>query len=261
MNTLVSTRHLTVSYDETPVVGDVSLDFRSGEVTALIGPTGAGKTSILMALNRLLELEPEARVEGRILLRGEDINGGVYHPEEVRRRLGYVGSEPACFTMSIWDNVAWGARIHGYQGDYDSLVEQCLRRAGLWDEVKGMLRKSALRLSGGQRQRLCIARALAVEPDALLLDEPTISLDPIATGRIEDVIITLKEQLCVIFATHDHLQAGRLAENTALILPGAGGYGEVVEYGRTESLLLNPREKRTEDYITGKHLRGSRYSV
>ena len=248
----ISLRHLTVSYDDTPVVGDVSMDFAGRSVTALIGPTGSGKTSLLLAMSRLIELNPGSHVEGEVFLDGQDVYTGSMPPEEARRRMSYIGPEPACFPRSVWENVAWGARVNGYAGDYDLLVEQCLRKAGLWHEVKGMLKKSALRLSGGQRQRLCLARALAVSPDALLLDEPTSRLDPIATGRIEDVIIALKDELCIVFATHDHLQAGRLAERTALFLPGTGGFGELVENDRTEAILLNPREKRTEDYITGR---------
>jgi len=255
----LSISHLTVSFDDTPVVGNVTMDFQPREVTALIGPTGAGKTSLLLAINRLIDLRPGSRVEGSIRIGGRDAFGPDMAPEELRRRLSYLGPKPICFPRSVWDNVAWGARVNGYDGDYDELVETCLRRAGLWDEVKGMLRRSALRLSGGQRQRLCLARALAVSPDALLLDEPTSRLDPIATGRIEDVIIALKEEVGIIVATHDHLQAGRLAEKTALFLPGGGGFGELVEHARTEVLLMNPADKRTEDYITGKHVTGTRY--
>ena len=257
----LSLRHLTVSYDDTPVVGDVSMDFDSRAVTALIGPAGTGKTSLLLAMNRLIELRHGASIDGSVLFQGEDAYRRDLPAEELRRRLSFIGPEPTCFPRSIWDNVAWGARVNGRDGDYDELVEGCLKRAGLWDEVKGMLRKSALRLSGGQRQRLCIARALAVGPDALLLDEPTSRLDPIATGRIEDVLIQLKDDVAVIFATHDHLQAGRLAEKTALFLPGGGGFGELVEYDATDSILVNPTDKRTEDYITGKHAKGSRYAL
>lgn len=257
----LSVRHLTVSYNDTPVVGDVSMDFDNRSVTALIGPTGTGKTSLLLALNRLIELKAGSSIQGSVFFYGEDAYRKDLSAEELRRRLSFIGPQPTCFPRSIWENVAWGARVNGYYGDYDELVEGCLRRAGLWNEVKGMLRKSALRLSGGQRQRLCIARALAVGPDALLLDEPTSRLDPIATGRIEDVLIQLKNDFGVIFATHDHLQAGRLAEKTALFLPGAGGYGELVEYEDTDAILVNPTDKRTEDYITGKHAKGSRYTL
>lgn len=256
----LSTKNLTVHYEDSPVLEDVSMDFNRLEVTALIGPAGSGKTSYLMAMNRLLELNPVGRCQGRVLLNGEDVLNTDFPAEELRRRLSYIGPEPVCFSRSIWDNVAWGPRVNGFTGDQDELVETSLRRAGLWHEVKEMLRKSALRLSGGQRQRLCLARALAVSPDALFLDEPTSRLDPIATGRIEDVLIALKEEVSIVFATHDHLQAGRLAEKTALFLPSTQGYGELVEYARTEELLLNPENKRTEDYITGKHNKGSRYA-
>lgn len=256
---LLSMRNLTVSYLGSPVVQDVNMDIEAREVTALIGPTGTGKTSLLLAMNRMLDLNPHAEVSGRIILAGEDIADSPRPVEDLRRRLSYIGPRPACFPRSIWDNVAWGPRVNGFSGDLESLIEESLRKAGLWSEVRGMLRRSALRLSGGQRQRLCLARALAVSPDALLLDEPTSRLDPIAGGRIEDVVISLKDEIGVIIAAHDHLQAGRLAEKTALFLPGPAGCGELVEFSRTDALLVNPEKRRTEDYITGKHSQGRRY--
>ena len=256
---LLSIRELTISYLGSPVVRNVNMDIQAREVTALIGPAGTGKTSLLLAMNRMLDLNPQAEVSGRITLAGEDTADPRRPVEELRRRLSYIGPRPACFPRSIWDNVAWGARVNGFSGDFEVLIEESLRRAGLWGEVRGMLRRSALRLSGGQRQRLCLARALAVSPDALLLDEPTSRLDPIAGGRIEDVVISLKDEIGVIIAAHDHLQAGRLAEKTALFLPGTAGCGELVEFSRTDALLVNPEKRRTEDYITGKHSQGRRY--
>jgi phosphate transport system ATP-binding protein len=230
------------------VLKDVTLDVPGWSVLAVIGPSGCGKSTFLRCLNRMHELIPGARVEGKLLLDGHDVYASDVDPVQLRRRVGMVFQRPNPFpTMSIYDNVAAGLRLNGLRGDHGQLVERCLRRAALWDEVKDRLKHSALSLSGGQQQRLCIARALAVEPDVLLMDEPASALDPIATAKIEELIHELKRRYTIVTVTHNMQQAARVSDRTAFFY-----LGELVEVGPTEQIFTNPREQRTEDYLTGK---------
>ncbi len=230
------------------VLRDVSMAIPALSVTAVIGPSGCGKSTFLRCLNRMHELTPGAFIEGEIRLDGEDLHAGGVDPVLLRRRVGMVFQRPNPFpTLSIFDNVAAGLKLNGIGGDHAAVVEQCLRRAALWDEVKDRLRASALSLSGGQQQRLCIARALAVEPEVLLMDEPASALDPIATAKIEDLIHELKARYTIVIVTHNMQQAARVSDQTAFFY-----MGELVEVGPTERIFTNPREQRTEDYVTGK---------
>lgn len=243
----LETRDLTVRYDETTAVRAISMRIPKNDVVAFIGPSGCGKSTLLRCFNRMNDLIPGARVEGSVLCRGVDLYGPDVDPVEVRRRIGMVFQKPNPFPKSIYENVAFGPRINGYRGRLDELVERSLRQAGLWDEVKDRLDRNALALSGGQQQRLCIARALAVDPEILLMDEPTSALDPIATQRIEDLIYQLKQQYTVVIVTHNMQQAARVSAFTAFLY-----MGELIEYGATDVLFTNPREERTEAYVTGR---------
>ncbi len=230
------------------VLRDVSMDIPALAVTAVIGPSGCGKSTFLRCLNRMHELTPGARAEGVLRLDGEDLLGGGIDPVQLRRRVGMVFQRPNPFpTLSVFDNVAAGLKLNGLGGDHAAIVERCLRRSALWDEVKDRLRASALSLSGGQQQRLCIARALAVEPEVVLMDEPASALDPIATAKIEDLIHELKTRYTIVIVTHNMQQAARVSDQTAFFY-----MGELVEVGATEQIFTNPRERRTEDYVTGK---------
>ena len=230
------------------VLRDVSMVIPALSVTAVIGPSGCGKSTFLRCLNRMHELTPGARVEGTLLLDSEDLLGGDVDPVHLRRRVGMVFQRPNPFpTMSVFDNVAAGLRLNRIGGDHAATVERCLRQAALWDEVKDRLGASALSLSGGQQQRLCIARALAVEPEVLLMDEPASALDPIATAKIEDLIHELKARYTIVIVTHNMQQAARVSDQTAFFY-----LGELVEVGSTEQIFTNPRQQRTEDYVTGK---------
>jgi phosphate transport system ATP-binding protein len=230
------------------VLRDVSMKVPPLSVTAVIGPSGCGKSTFLRCLNRMHELTPGARIDGAIKLDGEDLHGRGVDPVHLRRRVGMVFQRPNPFpTLSIFDNVAAGLRLNGIGGNHEETVEQCLRRAALWDEVKDRMRASALSLSGGQQQRLCIARALAVEPEVVLMDEPASALDPIATAKIEDLIHELKRRYTIVIVTHNMQQAARVSDQTAFFY-----LGELVEVGPTEQIFTNPREQRTEDYVTGK---------
>ena len=242
-------RNINVYYGSNKALHDVSLDFAPGRVTALIGPSGCGKSTFLRCLNRMNDLVPGARVEGEILLDGEDVNRPGTDVVSLRRRVGMVFQKPNPFPMSIYDNIAYGPRTHGIRNraKLDDIVERSLRDAAIWDEVKDRLNKSALGLSGGQQQRLCIARALAVEPDVLLMDESTSALDPISTSKIEELAMELKSRYTVVMVTHNMQQAVRVSDMTAFFL-----LGELVEFGETERLFSHPRDKRTEDYITGR---------
>jgi len=240
-------RDLSVLYGETPAVKHISIKIPDRRVVAFIGPSGCGKSTLLRCFNRMNDLVPGARVEGEALFQGENLYGPGVDPVNVRRRIGMVFQKPNPFPKSIYDNVAFGPRINGYRGNLDELVERSLQHAALWDEVKDRLDASALTLSGGQQQRLCIARALAIEPEVLLMDEPASALDPIATQKIEDLIYTLKQDYTVVIVTHNMQQAARVSEYTAFLY-----LGELVEYGPTEQLFTNPREDRTESYITGR---------
>jgi phosphate transport system ATP-binding protein len=244
---------LSLWYGHKQAVRGVSMNFPMNRVAALIGPSGCGKSTILRCLNRMNDLIPGVRVEGRVEYHGNNIYAPEVDAVEVRRRIGMVFQKPNPFPKSIYDNVAFGARVNGHRGSMDELVERCLRQSALWDEVKNDLRKSGLALSGGQQQRLCIARALAVQPDVILMDEPCSALDPIATLRIEDLIRELVKDFTIIIVTHNMQQAARVSDYTAfMLLSGEGGAGELIEYGFTNEIFTNPRDKRTEDYITGR---------
>jgi phosphate transport system ATP-binding protein len=225
----------------------VSLDIYSNAITALIGPSGCGKSTFLRCLNRMNDLVPSARIDGKLLYHGVDLYGPGVDPIEVRRRIGMVFQRPNPFPKSIYDNVAYGLRILGMKDNLDDRVEQALRQAAIWDEVKNRLKRSALGLSGGQQQRLCIARGIAIKPEVLLLDEPCSALDPISTGKIEELIFELKAQYTIVIVTHNMQQAARVAEYTGFFL-----LGRLIEYDKTEKIFTNPSDKRTEDYITGR---------
>jgi phosphate transport system ATP-binding protein len=240
--------HLAAGFGGATILKDVSVVIPERSVLAVIGPSGCGKTTFLRCLNRMHELVTGAWSTGKLMLDGEDLNAGEVDPVRLRRRVGMVFQRPNPFpTMSVRDNVAAGLRLNGIPGDHDVIVERCLRKAALWDEVKDRLGESALGLSGGQQQRLCIARALAVEPEVLLMDEPASALDPIATAKIEDLIHELKETYTIVIVTHNMQQAARVSDQTAFFY-----LGDLVEVGPTEKIFTNPTEQRTEDYVTGK---------
>ena len=239
-----------------PAVKGASLDIYKNAITALIGPSGCGKSTFLRCLNRMNDLVPSARVEGKLLYHGIDLYGSDVDPIEVRRRIGMVFQRPNPFPKSIYDNVAYGLRILGMKDDLDGRVEQALKRAAIWDEVKNRLKRSALGLSGGQQQRLCIARAIAVEPDVVLLDEPASALDPISTQAIEDLMHELKQDYTLVIVTHNMQQAARVAEMTAFfsleVEDDGSRHGILVEYDSTEKIFTQPADERTEGYVTGR---------
>lgn len=240
--------NLDLHYGSFQALKNINMNIAANEVTAFIGPSGCGKSTLLKSLNRMNDLVEGCRITGSILLDGEDINGGM-DVNLLRRRVGMVFQKPNPFPMSIYDNIAYGPRTHGVKSKakLDDIVERSLRNAAIWDELKDRLKKSALGLSGGQQQRLCIARALAVEPEVLLMDEPTSALDPISTARIEDLAAELKKDYTIVIVTHNMQQAVRISDKTAFFL-----LGEMVEFGSTAQLFSMPRDKRTEDYITGR---------
>lgn len=241
--------HLNLWYGSFQALKDINLRLPANEITAFIGPSGCGKSTLLKSLNRMNDLVEGCRIEGTVTLDGEDIFSRKMDVNLLRKRVGMVFQKPNPFPMSIYDNIAYGPRTHGTTSkkELDEIVEQALRDAAIWDEVKDRLKKSALGLSGGQQQRLCIARALAVRPQVLLMDEPTSALDPISTSRIEELALQLKERYTIVMVTHNMQQAVRISDNTAFFL-----LGELVEFGQTEKLFSQPKEKRTEDYITGR---------
>jgi phosphate transport system ATP-binding protein len=248
---------INVYYGEHRAIRDVSLDLHLNEITALIGPSGCGKSTFIRCLNRMNDLIPTARVEGEIVYHDENLYDARIDPVQVRKRIGMVFQKPNPFPKSIYDNIAFGPRVIGMKGDMDDIVESALRRAALWDETKDRLKTNAFGMSGGQQQRLCIARALATEPDVLLMDEPCSALDPISTGRIEDLMMELKQDYSIVIVTHNMQQAARVSDMTAFFtveLHDEGRYrtGAVVEYGETDKIFTNPDDKRTEDYVTGK---------
>jgi phosphate transport system ATP-binding protein len=245
-------RDMSVHYAGFRAVRDLSLTVRRNRITALIGPSGCGKSTVLRSLNRMNDLVPGARVEGTVLYDGEDIYAPEVDAVEVRRRIGMVFQKPNPFPKSIYDNVAFGPRLNGFRGDLDGVVEASLRRAALWDDVKDKLRQNALALSGGQQQRLCIARAIAVEPDVILMDEPASALDPIATLRIEELMRELKENYTIVIVTHNMQQAARASDETAFLSMGDDRAGYLVEMAPTEQLFTRPANQLTEDYITGR---------
>jgi phosphate transport system ATP-binding protein len=252
----IETIGLSCFYGSSKAVEDVTLTIEPKTVTAFIGPSGCGKSTILRALNRMHEVIPGARIEGKVLLDGEDIYGSGVDPSAVRRTIGMVFQRPNPFpTMSIYDNVAAGLRLNGTKrrSDLDDAVERSLRNANLWDEVRGRLKKPGAGLSGGQQQRLCIARAIAIEPQVLLMDEPCSALDPISTLAIEDLIFELKDHYTIVIVTHNMQQAARVSDVTAFFtLRGPGEPGSLIEVDSTQKIFTNPAEKRTEDYITGR---------
>ena len=247
--TKIQTQNLNLYYGENHALKNVSLDLYENKITAFIGPSGCGKSTYLKTLNRMNDLVDNVKIEGTVLLDDEDIYDPQVDTTLLRKKIGMVFQQPNPFPMSIYDNVAYGPRIHGLKNKakLDEIVEQSLRGAALWDEVHDRLKKSALGLSGGQQQRLCIARALAVEPEVILMDEPTSALDPISTLKIEDLMDSLKEKYTVIIVTHNMQQATRIADYTAFFL-----VVEVIEYGETEELFSHPKQKKTEDYVTGR---------
>jgi phosphate transport system ATP-binding protein len=248
-------QNVSVFYAAKQALTGVSLGIRRGQITALIGPSGCGKTTFLRSLNRMNDSVPAFRIEGQVLYHGHDIYGGNVDQVEVRRRIGMVFQKPNPFPKSIYDNVAWAPRNLGMRVGLDERVEGALRGAALWDEVKDRLRDSALGLSGGQQQRLCIARAIAIEPDVLLLDEPASALDPIATGAIEDLMHSLKGRFTIVIVTHNMQQAARVADRTAffsLESSTAGATGTLIEFDDTERIFGSPRDPRTRDYVTGR---------
>ena len=249
METKISTSDLNLYYGNKNALKNINLDIYENQITAFIGPSGCGKSTYLKTLNRMNDLVPNVTINGKVLIDGEDIYDPKVDTTLLRKKVGMVFQQPNPFPMSIYDNIAYGPRIHGIKGkaELDAIVEKSLRGAALWDEVKDRLKRSALGLSGGQQQRLCIARALAVEPEILLMDEPTSALDPISTLKIEDLMGELKKNYTVVIVTHNMQQATRIADYTAFFL-----VGEVVEYAPTTDLFSHPREKKTEDYITGR---------
>ena len=249
MTDKMTATHLDFYYGQTHALKDVTLPIKEHRVTAFIGPSGCGKSTFLRTLNRMNDLVEGTRVEGEILLDGENIYAPNVDVTTLRKRVGMVFQRPNPFPMSIYDNIAYGPRLHGIRkkSDLDAIVEQSLKGAALFDEVKDRLKRSALSLSGGQQQRLCIARALAVEPDILLMDEATSALDPISTSKIEDLATELKKQYTIVMVTHNMQQAVRVSDKTAFFL-----LGELVEFGDTDQMFSMPKDKRTEDYITGR---------
>ena len=247
MSSMITVSDLCLWYGSTEALRHITMDIEEHSITALIGPSGCGKSTFLRTLNRMNDLIPGVKVTGRIEYHGEDIFS--VDVNQLRRNIGMVFQKPNPFPMSIYDNVAYGPRTHGIRkkAKLDEIVEQSLRGAAIWDEVKDRLKKSALGLSGGQQQRLCIARALAVEPEVLLMDEPTSALDPISTSKIEDLVTELKKRYTIIIVTHNMQQAVRISDNTAFFL-----LGDLIEYGNTEKMFEQPKDKRTEDYITGR---------
>ncbi len=253
---VLAVNNLKVYYGSNLAVRGVSLDIPQNKIVALIGPSGCGKSTVLRCFNRTNDLIPSARVEGRIRFHGQDLYAKGVDPVEIRRKIGMVFQKPNPFPKSIYENIAFGARINGYQGNMDELVEQSLRSAAIWDEVKDKLKESGLSMSGGQQQRLCIARAIAIEPEIILMDEPCSALDPIATLRIEELMQELKEKYTIVIVTHNMQQATRVADMTAFFNATAtekgGKQGYLVEYDETENIFQNPKEKATRDYVSGR---------
>ena len=251
-NHVLETEDLNVWYGDFHALRDVHLRVGRRKVTALIGPSGCGKSTLLRCFNRMNDLVPTARVEGRIQFNDEDLNADYIDPTDIRARIGMVFQKPNPFPKSIYDNVAFGLRINGYTGSVDEAVERSLQRAALWDEVKDRLNKSAHTLSGGQQQRLCIARALAVEPEVILMDEPASALDPIATLAIEELIRELARDVTIVIVTHNMQQAARVSDETAFLMVDENRTGYMVEHGETNQMFTEPKDERTEAYITGR---------
>lgn len=248
----IEAKNLNIFYGDFQAIRDVNLKIVNNKITAIIGPSGCGKSTVLRAFNRMNDLVPTSRTRGEVLYHGKNIYDDDVDPVEVRRKVGMVFQKPNPFPKSIYDNVAWGAKINGYHGDMDELVEESIRKAALWEEVKNKLDQSGLSLSGGQQQRLCIARTIAVKPDVILMDEPASALDPIATLKIEDLMRELREDYTIIVVTHNMQQAGRVSDFTAFFNLGEHRAGILEEYNETQIIFTNPAKKATEDYITGR---------
>jgi len=247
MSVALSTKNLSIHYGTFKAVNSVDMDFEANEITAIIGPSGCGKSTALRSFNRMNELIPGTRVEGEVIFQGTNIYTSEVDPVELRSRIGMVFQKPNPFPKSIFQNIVWGAKINGIHTDHDQLVEESLKAVALWDEVKDKLKQSANSLSGGQQQRLCIARALAIRPDIILMDEPTSALDPISTSRIEDLMDELKKKYTIIIVTHNMQQAARISDRTAFFLNG-----DLIEFGLTKDIFYKPRDTRTENYISGR---------
>ena len=249
MQSKMNVKDLDLYYGDFQALHNINLDIRENEILSFIGPSGCGKSTFLKCLNRMNDLVVGCRIKGEITLDGEDIYAKNYDVNKLRKRVGMVFQQPNPFPMSIYENIAYGPKTHGIKNktELDEIVESSLKQAAIWEEVKDDLKKSALSISGGQQQRLCIARAIAVNPEVILMDEPTSALDPISTGKIEDLAQELKEQYTIVMVTHNMQQASRISDKTAFFL-----HGVIVEYGNTEDIFYRPRDKRTEDYITGR---------
>ena len=250
---VIETHNLNIFYGDFRAVTDVNMPIKRHKITAIIGPSGCGKTTLLRSFNRMNELVPGTRAEGEVIFEGQNLYDPKVDPVEVRYRIGMVFQKPNPFPKSIYENIAWGARIHGYRGNMDELVESCLVQAALWDEVKDKLSQSGLAISGGQQQRLCIARALAVQPEVILMDEPASALDPIATLKIEELMQELKKQYTIVIVTHNMQQAARVSDYTGMMmLADSLRAGTIIEYNDTNIIFTRPHDKRTEDYVTGR---------
>ncbi len=249
---VLETRALTVTYGGKKAIDSIDFQVPRNKVVALIGPSGCGKSTLIRCFNRMNELIPSAQIRGEVLFGGHDIYGPQVDPTEIRFRIGMVFQRPNPFPKSIYENVAFGVRINGLDADLDEVVEQSLRRAALWDEVKDRLKDSGLSLSGGQQQRLCLARALAVNPEVVLMDEPASALDPISTARIEDLISELSAQVTILIVTHNMQQAARVADYAAVLMAGEERVGRLIEYGTNDQVFGNPKDPRTEAYVTGR---------
>ncbi len=249
---IIRTTDLNVFYGSTQVISGVSMDMDANKITAIIGPSGSGKSTLLRCINRMNDLIPSFRMLGKVLFSGHDIYAPGVDPTEIRYQIGMVFQRPNPFPKSIFDNVAFGPRVNGFRGDLFELVEQSILRAALWDEVKDRLRESALSLSGGQQQRLCIARALAVEPQIILMDEPCSALDPISTLAIEELMRELSRDYSIVIVTHNMQQAARVSDYTAFLTPQEDKVSELIEFGETRQIFTTPKDERTEAYITGR---------
>ena len=251
-NYAIETNDLSIHYGKFTAVKGVNLKIERQKITAIIGPSGCGKSTLLRAFNRMNDFVPSCHVTGELTLQGQNLYGKEVDPVEVRRKIGMVFQKPNPFPKSIYENIAWGARINGFKGKMDELVEQSLRSAALWDEVKDKLQQSAYALSGGQQQRLCIARTIAIQPEIILMDEPASALDPISTLRIEELMQELKKNYTIIIVTHNMQQAARASDYTAMMMIDDQRAGGVIEFDDTKTIFTRPSDKRTEDYVTGR---------
>ncbi|MDQ2691716.1 MAG: phosphate ABC transporter ATP-binding protein PstB [Chloroflexota bacterium] len=251
---VITTHDLDIFYGSFKAVTGVNIEVERNAITAIIGPSGCGKSTLLRAFNRMNELYANSSIKGEVTFNGQDIYAREVDPVEVRYHIGMVFQKPNPFPKSIYENIAWTARIHGYKGNMDELVESSLRQAALWDEVKDKLHQSGLSLSGGQQQRLCIARAISIRPDVILMDEPASALDPIATLKIEELMQELKKNYTIVIVTHNMQQAARASDYTAMMMLSGEGErsGTVIEFDNTHRIFTNPKDKRTEDYVTGR---------